>query len=141
MIPGILIALLTFPGVIVHESAHLLFCRLRRVAVFDACFLRVGNPLGYVVHERVTDFVTLWLVSAGPFLVNSVACILLCLPASVPMKIFGTRTCCRTSCCGWDSPLGCTLSRRPATQITSGPRPRKQLTVVTSWPSSRFPWW
>ena len=88
MIPGILIALLTFPGVIVHESAHLLFCRLRRVAVFDACFLRVGNPMGYVVHEKVTDFVTLWLVSAGPFLVNSVLCVLLCLPVSVPMKIF-----------------------------------------------------
>ncbi len=89
MIPGILIGLLSFPGVIVHESAHLLFCRLRRVAVFDACFLRVGDPLGYVVHEKVTDFVTLWLVSAGPFLVNSVVCILLCLPVSVPMKIFG----------------------------------------------------
>src|SRR5215471_7456756 len=89
MIPGILITLLTFPGVIIHESAHLLFCRLRRVAVFDACFFRVGNPSGYVVHEKVSDFITLWLVSAGPFLVNSILCILLCLPVSVPMEIFG----------------------------------------------------
>ena len=38
IIPGWLIGLVTFPGVIVHEAAHLFFCKLRRVAVFDVCF-------------------------------------------------------------------------------------------------------
>jgi hypothetical protein len=89
MIPGILITLLTFPGVIVHEAAHMLFCRLRGVAVFDVCFFRLANPCGYVSHERVSNFNSVFLVSVGPFVVNSLLCILFCLPASVPMKLFG----------------------------------------------------
>ena len=88
-IPGQIIALLTFPGVIVHESAHLLFCKLRRVAVIDVCFFRVGNPCGYVIHEIPADFTSSFLVSVGPFLVNSVLCVLFCLPAVVPVRIFG----------------------------------------------------
>lgn len=44
-IPGQLIAALTFPGVIVHEMAHQLFCRLFRVAVLDVCYFRFG-PAG-----------------------------------------------------------------------------------------------
>lgn len=51
-IPGELISILTFPGIIVHEFAHMLFCRIRKVAVFDACYFRVGNPAGFVIkHE------------------------------------------------------------------------------------------
>lgn len=87
-IPGQIIALLTFPGVIVHESAHLLFCKLRRVAVIDVCFFRMGNPAGYVIHEIPADFTSSFLVSVGPFLVNSVLCVLFCLPAVVPVQIF-----------------------------------------------------
>jgi hypothetical protein len=89
MIPGILITLLTFPGVIVHEAAHMLFCRLRRVAVFDACFFRIGNPAGYVIHEGVQDFTSMFLISMGPFIVNSIICIFFCLPAMIPVRVFG----------------------------------------------------
>jgi hypothetical protein len=89
MIPGILITILTFPGVIVHEAAHMLFCRLRGVAVFDACFFRFGNVSGYVSHERVNDFSSLFLISMGPFFVNSLLCLLICLPASAPTRLFG----------------------------------------------------
>jgi hypothetical protein len=87
-IPGLLVALLTFPGVIVHEAAHMLFCRLRRLAVFDVCFLRVGNPAGYVIHESTDDFTSVFLVSVGPFFVNSVLCLVFCFPAMVPVRIF-----------------------------------------------------
>jgi len=89
MIPGILIAILTFPGVIVHEAAHMLFCRLRRVAIFDACFFRFGNPVGYVVHENVKDFNTMFLIAVGPFIVNSLLCMVICLPVLVPTQMFG----------------------------------------------------
>ena len=88
MIPGVVIAILTFPGVIAHEVAHLLFCRLRRVAVLDACFFRFGNPTGYVIHEPITNFTTAFLVAVGPFLVNSLLCIAICLPAFVPLRVF-----------------------------------------------------
>jgi hypothetical protein len=88
MIPGWVIAILTFPGVIVHEAAHMLFCRLRGVAVLDVCFIRIGNPAGYVIHEQAEDFTTTFLISVGPFIVNTVLCLVFCLPALVPIHVF-----------------------------------------------------
>lgn len=88
IIPGELIALLTFPGVIIHEAAHMLFCKLGRVVVLDVCFFRWGNPAGYVIHEEPPNFRTAFLISVGPFIVNSLVCIVLCFPAFVPVRIF-----------------------------------------------------
>lgn len=91
IIPGFFVAILTFPGVIVHESAHMLFCKLRGIAVLDVCFFQFGNPCGYVVHEKVDDFTGAFLVSVGPFFLNSLLCIFICLPAYLPMQIFGVK--------------------------------------------------
>ncbi|MBT1708418.1 DUF3267 domain-containing protein [Fulvivirgaceae bacterium PWU5] len=87
-IPGQVIAALTFPGVIVHEFAHMIFCKIRGVAVLDACYFRIGNPAGYVIHERTTNFYSSFLIATGPFLVNSILCFLICLPAYVPISVF-----------------------------------------------------
>jgi hypothetical protein len=88
LIPGWVVALATFPGVIVHESAHMLFCKLRGVAVLDVCFFRIGTPAGYVVHEPTEDFNTIFLISLGPFFVNSLLCIFFCFPALIPLRVF-----------------------------------------------------
>jgi hypothetical protein len=88
IIPGFVISLLTFPGVIVHEAAHMLFCKLRGIAVLDVCFFRAGNPAGYVVHEEIKSFTSAFLVSVGPFIVNSLLCIFICFPAYLPMQVF-----------------------------------------------------
>jgi hypothetical protein len=87
-IPGELITILTFPGIIVHEFSHMIFCRLRKVAVFDACYFRIGNPAGYVIHENTNNFNTTFLVSMGPFIINTLLCLLICLPAYMPIKFF-----------------------------------------------------
>lgn len=87
-IPGEIISILTFPGIIVHEFAHMLFCKLRNVAVLDACYFQVGNPAGYVIHEHTEDFTSTFLVSMGPFVVNTLLCLLICLPAYMPIKFF-----------------------------------------------------
>jgi Putative zincin peptidase len=87
-IPGELISILTFPGIIVHEFAHMLFCRIRKVAVFDACYFRIGNPAGFVVHENTSNFTSTFLISMGPFFVNTLLCLLICLPAYMPIKFF-----------------------------------------------------
>ena len=89
IIPGALISVLTFPGVIVHEAAHMLACKLRNVAVLDVCFFRFGNPAGYVIHEEVNNFNSAFLISVGPFLLNSVLCILICFPSYLPIHFFG----------------------------------------------------
>ncbi|MCE5327761.1 MAG: metalloprotease family protein [Planctomycetaceae bacterium] len=91
IIPGPVIAAVTFPGVIVHEAAHLLFCRLRKVAVFDACFFRFGNPAGYVVHEPPKDFTSTLLICMGPFLLNTLLCVAICFPVMLPREVFGVH--------------------------------------------------
>ncbi len=91
IVPGFLISIATFPGVIVHEFAHMLFCKLRGVAVLDVCFFRFGNPAGYVIHEEIIDFRTALLVSVGPFLINSLLCIFICFPAFIPLRVFGLK--------------------------------------------------
>jgi hypothetical protein len=84
-IPGPVIAALTFPGVIVHETGHFFFCRLFRLAVFDVCFFRFGNPAGYVIHERTENFKGLFFVSMGPFFVNTLLCMIFCTAAFLPV--------------------------------------------------------
>ena len=87
-IPGQLIALLTFPGVIVHEAAHMFFCRLRKVAVFSVVFFQFDNPSGYVIHEKTDDFRSTFLISMGPFFINTLLCFLICFPAYLPIHFF-----------------------------------------------------
>lgn len=84
-IPGIVIAVLTFPGIIVHEAAHFLFCRITGLAVLDVCYFRMGDPSGYVVHEGTESFGKTFLVGMGPFFVNSVLCIAFCLGSVIPV--------------------------------------------------------
>jgi hypothetical protein len=91
IIPGFLIAIVTFPGVIVHEAAHMFFCKLRRVAVLDTCFFRVGNPAGYIIHEEIGDFTSAFLICVGPLLINSLLCILICFPAYMPVRVFDIK--------------------------------------------------
>lgn len=87
-IPGFLISIVTFPGVIVHELAHQLFCRLCGVAVLDVCYFRLGNPAGYVVHEHPKDPRHEILIGMGPFFVNTVLGALVALPAAIPILNF-----------------------------------------------------
>lgn len=87
-IPGFVISILTFPGVIVHEAAHMLFCKIRKVPVLDVCFFQFGNPAGYVVHGPVKNFTSMFLIAVGPFIINSLLCVVICFPAYFPMQIF-----------------------------------------------------
>lgn len=73
MIPGFLIAWITFPGVIVHEIAHQLFCKLYGIKVVQVCYFRFGNPAGYVAHGPARKPWHGVMTAIGPFFVNSVA--------------------------------------------------------------------
>ena len=89
-IPGQVISLITFPGVIVHEFAHQFFCRLSRVAVFDVCYFRWGNPAGYVIHEIPASIWSQTLITVGPFVVNTLVGAAIALPASIPILFFSS---------------------------------------------------
>jgi len=87
-VPGILITIATFPGVIVHELAHQLFCRWFKVPVFKVVYFRVGNPAGYVQHEIITNKWQSMVVSVGPFFVNTITGALIAFPAALPVFKF-----------------------------------------------------
>ena len=87
IIPGFVITWLTFPGVIVHEAAHLLFCKLFRIPVWEVCFFQFGNPAGYVIHKQPRKFTATFFVSLGPFILNSVLCVFFCSAAFAPIWV------------------------------------------------------
>lgn len=87
-IPGFLISLVTFPGVIVHELAHQLFCRLMKVPVFEVCYFQFSNPSGYVIHEVPKNPRAQIWISLGPFFVNSILGALISLPGAIDIIKF-----------------------------------------------------
>ncbi|MHB1452775.1 MAG: DUF3267 domain-containing protein [Saccharofermentanales bacterium] len=89
IIPGVIISIITFPGVIVHELAHQLFCRIFRVPVYEVCYFRFQNPCGYVVHEAISDPFKNLMISVGPFIFNSLLGILIVFPAAIEVLEFG----------------------------------------------------
>src|SRR3989338_6882775 len=86
-IPGFVISLLTFPGVIAHEFSHRLFADLAKVPVYKVCYIRLGNPAGYVIHGSVKGLKNAFLISVGPLIINTVLCALLTFSAIFPLYI------------------------------------------------------
>ena len=75
------IAILTFPGIIVHELAHKFFCNRANVPVYKTCYFRLGNPAGYVIHGPVNSYVKAFLINIAPFIVNTCVAFLIFLVA------------------------------------------------------------
>jgi hypothetical protein len=68
---GAFIALVTFPGVILHEWAHKFSCDRTGVPVLKTCYFRLGNPAGYVIHEPADNYGKAFLIATAPFLINT----------------------------------------------------------------------
>jgi Putative zincin peptidase len=82
MIPGWLISVLTFPGAMLHEFAHKIFCDIQHVPTSKVVYFQFGNPAGYVLHEKPTTFQQTFWISVGPLLINSIAAIVVAIIAS-----------------------------------------------------------
>lgn len=89
---GIIVSIITFPGIAIHELAHQIFCRLLRIPVFKVVYFRIGNPCGYVEHEASEDPLKVFLISTGPFLINTLLGILILTPVAVPILKFREYT-------------------------------------------------
>ncbi len=85
------LTILTFPGVIVHELAHVLACLSTGTRVIKVRLFRLGNPAGYVMHEKPFGAWKTILIGTGPFFVNTVAGFLIALSASL-LRDGGTST-------------------------------------------------
>jgi hypothetical protein len=85
---GWLIALVTFPGIILHEWAHKFFCDRTGVQVYKTCYFRLGNPAGYVIHGPVDNYGKSFLIATAPFLVNTfVAVIFFLIAVVIPLGV------------------------------------------------------
>jgi len=85
IIPGFIITWLTFPAVIIHELAHKLFCHWTGTAVRQVCYFRLGNPAGFVIHDRPSSEWRHILIGIGPLFVNTVIGLIVGLLA-VPLR-------------------------------------------------------
>ncbi len=92
VLPGFLIAILTFPGIIVHEAAHRFFCDIARVPVYEVCYFRINGPQGYVIHGPTDRLGAHFLISIGPLIVNSLLCAVLCFVPLVAFKLDVSQT-------------------------------------------------
>lgn len=63
---------LTFPGVVIHEWAHKIFCQLSGLKVIKVVYFRFGNPSGYVIHEAPRNYLQSFFVATGPIIFNSI---------------------------------------------------------------------
>lgn len=77
LIPGWLISLLTFPGIVVHEWAHKKFCNWLGVKVHHVVYFQLKNPAGFVSHEVPKTYKQVFWISVGPLIINSILTILL----------------------------------------------------------------
>lgn len=89
---GLIISVITFPGVAVHEFAHQIFCRFLRIPVFRVVYFRIGNPCGYVSHEATEDPLKVFLTSTGPFLINTLFGLVILTPVAIPILKFREYT-------------------------------------------------
>lgn len=80
VVPGTLISLATFPGVMFHEWAHKSACQRYDIPVYEVVYFRLGNPAGYVHHAEPSRFRESFAVSGAPFVLNSILAVLLILP-------------------------------------------------------------
>lgn len=78
----LILSYMTFPGVVVHEFAHAWACRRMGIAVIKVCYLRIGNPVGYVLHERPAYTLQHIVVAVAPFFVSTAAALIVSLLAS-----------------------------------------------------------
>lgn len=62
---------LTFPGIVAHEYAHAWACRRLGIRVHQVCYLRLGNPMGYVLHEAPAYAFQHTMVAVAPFFVST----------------------------------------------------------------------
>jgi hypothetical protein len=89
-IPGYLLSLFTFPGVIMHEISHRLMCDVFKVPVYHVrYFIPFSQQAGVVYHERIHNIKHHLCVAAAPLVINTILCMIFTLPMGASQYIIG----------------------------------------------------
>lgn len=88
IIPGQLISLLTFPGVVMHEIAHRFMCDILKVPVYEVRYFNIGaTRAGHVIHHKTNNTAHTILISFAPLLFNSILCMIFTFPFMAANRI------------------------------------------------------
>lgn len=82
----LILSYITFPGIVAHEFAHAWACRRMGIRIHKVCYLRLGNPLGYVIHEQPQYTLQHIIVAVAPFFVSTTLGLAVSLTASLLIR-------------------------------------------------------
>jgi hypothetical protein len=78
LIPNWLVSLFSFPGVVIHEFSHEMFCRFFGIKVNKVVYFQFDSEIaGFVDHETPQKISQLFWISMGPIVGNTIISILL----------------------------------------------------------------
>ena len=111
-----ILSYLTFPGIVTHEFAHAWACKRLGIKVHQVCYLRLGNPMGYVLHEAPTYTFQHTMVAVAPFFVSSMIAMFFSLTGCLLAKssLFAETRDLLTMCALWLG-FSCALHAFPST--------------------------
>lgn len=89
-IPGEIIALFTFPGVIMHEVSHQFVCDIFKIPVYEINYFNIfSKKAGHVIHQKTDSSTIGFFISVAPLIFNSLLCMLFTLPSAASSHIIG----------------------------------------------------
>lgn len=77
IIIGLLIQIITFPGIIFDQFANKLMCNMLDIKVHEVKYFQFENPAGYVIHDIPENYLKVFFISIGPFFISTLTAILL----------------------------------------------------------------
>lgn len=87
MVPGIVIAFITFPGVIIYQILRRFCLDLMHVPVYEASYFDFAHPTANIAHEKVNNLFKAYVIAVGPFIGCSALSFLLGLPIALLMSL------------------------------------------------------
>ncbi len=89
-IPGQLLSLITFPGVIMHEIAHRFICDIFKIRVLKInYFIPFSTVAGGVLHEPTYNLRQHLCIAMAPLFINTILCMIFTLPLASSQQIIG----------------------------------------------------
>lgn len=87
--PRVAFDIVALPGLLVYEYVQILMCRMTNTRVLNVFYLRLEEPVGYVVTEKPSCISKSIAILLVPTIVNNVAAILISTTATLIYKVSG----------------------------------------------------
>lgn len=72
-----LYALITFPGIIVHEISHKFFCDIFKIPVYNVTYLNLfSDTSGSVTYKKIYSLLPTFFINIAPLIINTVGAII-----------------------------------------------------------------